>query len=339
MSLLRSCHLVVIMLVFASVPAAAQNDDEVTARTAGSRLAISGLAYLDYAYTIAAPGAGMDGMNGFTYRRLYLTTDYTLSDAFSGRARLEARDRTMLDNGVPVPFLKDLYLRWQKNGHRVDMGITSPPAFTVAEDVWGYRSLERTLMDRVGIVSSRDFGVAARGPIAAEGTVRYGVMVANNNSTRPENNKQKRVYGQLEVYPTDAVAFTIGADFADYDDQRDRAVTLNGFGGVTTDAYRAGIEGFYQQITLSDPEAGADARYGVSMFAAAGLGETTELVARYDRDMSDLGGVTTHTDFFLAGVAFKPHPQVWFIPNVLVDKLSIQDETFVTGRVTLRVAF
>ena len=31
-----------------------------------------------------------EGENGFDYRRMYLTADYTLSEEFSGRARLEA---------------------------------------------------------------------------------------------------------------------------------------------------------------------------------------------------------------------------------------------------------
>ena len=46
----------------------------------------SGLFYMDYQYILSSPNADEEGNNGFDYRRMYLTLDYTLSDDFSGRA-------------------------------------------------------------------------------------------------------------------------------------------------------------------------------------------------------------------------------------------------------------
>ncbi len=89
---------------------------------------ISGLAYMDYDYTISSSDSEEEGENGFGYRRLYLTSDFTISDDFSARARLEASDSSTNSDGKPAPFIKDLYLRWKNSfadGHDIYLGISS----------------------------------------------------------------------------------------------------------------------------------------------------------------------------------------------------------------------
>jgi hypothetical protein len=146
---------------------------------------ISGLAYLDYYYLLNSPVAGDEQANGFDYRRLYLTTDFVLSDDFGGRARLEASSSSTTSQGRPAPFVKDLYVRWKNaigQGHDLTLGISPPPAFGVSEGFWGYRSLEKTILDRNAILSSRDFGLTLSGRFDRDGAVRYALMYGNNNS-------------------------------------------------------------------------------------------------------------------------------------------------------------
>ncbi len=329
---------VLLALVLVAVPAQAQES-----------IKISGQAYVDYQYVLTSPVEEEEGDNGFDYRRLYLTTDFTLSDRFSGRARLEAKAEGSGSDGEP--FIKDLYVKWKNpwgEGHTLVVGISSPPSFTVSEKFWGYRSLEKTIMDRNKILSSRDFGVGLQGRLTPSESVRYGVMVANNNSTRGEVDEQKRVYGQLEFYPTDRVSVTVGADYASYDDERDNSLNLNAFAGYEGARFRVGAEGFFTQINLAEAaakqtavlaDADTDDLFGVAVFAAVRLAEQWEAVARLDQVQRDLSGAETSETFFLAGVAFEPHAKVQFIPNVLVSKEDTDDDPLVTGRVTLHVSF
>ena len=158
-----------------------------------------------------------EGDNGFDYRRMYLTADYTLSEEFSGRARLEAASQPV----DSAPFVKDLYLKWKgaiADGHDLIFGVQSPPSYTLSEKIWGYRSLEKTIMDRNKIVSSRDMGVQAAGKLTQAGNLKYAVMVGNNNSVRGEDDKYKRVYGQV-TWQSDKVAASVGGDFASGDDR------------------------------------------------------------------------------------------------------------------------
>ncbi len=302
---------------------------------------ITGLAYLDYEYTLSSPDEAEEGENGFGYRRLYLTTDVTLSDNFSMRARLEANDGSTTAQGRPAPFVKDLYVRWNDSfaeGHDIFVGISPPPSFTVSERVWGYRSLEKTIQDRVGEVSSRDFGVAVRGRLDAGGKVRYGVMFANNSGVSREDDKHKRVYGQLEIRPSDGFTVTLGVDYASYDDERDDAINGNAFAGYIGDGFAAGIEGFYTASSLADVDATED-HYGLSFFGRVNLNENVTVVSRFDRVEFSGQTVEVSETFILGGIALRPHNNVEFIPNVLVSKFDGDDTAFVSGRVTVHARF
>ena len=296
---------------------------------------VSGLAFADYAYLLASPVEGEQGQNSFGYRRLYLTTDFTLSDAFSGRARLEAKDSEI------HPFVKDLYVKWSNpwgKGHELVFGLSGPPVFGISERVWGYRSLEKTLLDRNGIASSRDMGVAARGPVTSGGTLRYGLMVANNSGVNAETDKYKRVYAQMAWYPAEPFTITLGGDYAGYGDERTAGTTANAFIGYQASTFRVGLEGFFNQIQLAEADA-LDNLTGVSLFATLTLGTAWEAVARVDQVQRDLSDVETNELFVLAGVAYQPHANVRFIPNVLVSKENADDEAWVSGRITLDVHF
>ena len=300
---------------------------------------MSGTAFIDYFYLLDEPSGDREGDNGFTFRRLYLTTDFDISEAFSARARLEAGD-SVVDKGA-TPFVKDLYLRWQVGGgHRLTFGLTSVPNFNLSEDVWGYRSLEQTLLDLAGIVSSRDVGVRADGPLLGDGTVRYAVMVGNGQGTVPDradavDTREKRVYGQLRFLPTEALVFTAGVDYAAQFDDGDDQLGFNGFAGYRGASVNAGVEAFWNRIRL---DAGDPVATGVSIFGHVRVRPSWYAVARYDHVFDDeLVQETFFDDFALFGVAYQPVPEVRFIPNVVAMWDGEQDAPTVTGRVTLEL--
>lgn len=291
---------------------------------------------MDYFYNLSAPddasGGEREDLHGFRYRRLYLTADYTLSEAFAGRMRLEANEGT---GGQPV--VKDLSLTWAYSGdHSATLGITPPPAFGQAEDAWGYRSLEKTIMDRQDVVDSRDFGLRLGGPLTDGGTVRYAVMVANNGTVRPETDRYKRGYGQLQVRPTDRVLVVVGGDYAGYDDERDHATRLSAFGGYSHDRFRVGVEGYWFRVAMTEGD--PITRVGASLFGVVQVAPSWDLVARLDRSRTARPGPTRYETFALGAVAYRPHPNVALIPNLrVVDPTDAAAET--TARMTVEVNF
>ncbi|MFB6247651.1 MAG: hypothetical protein ABEL97_03690 [Salinibacter sp.] len=307
-----------------------------TGRGRAQSVDVGGRAYVDYFYALAAADEASEDLHGFRYRRLYLTTDFTLSGDVTGRARLEANDGTVGPNG-PVPIVKDLWLRWAYHGaHRVTLGVTSPPAFGIAQDVWGYRSLNRTVLDQQGLVGSRDFGLRLDGPVAGTETVRYAVMVANNSGLRSESNKHKRIYSQLALRPTDRLRFVVGGDYASYGGQRDHSARLSAFAGYSTAPLHVGLEGYWARTRMRD--GGTRTNVGASLFGGAQVAPRWELVARVDRSRIAGPGPDAYDTLLIGALAYRPHPNVRLIPNLRArDRTDAPAET--TARFTVEVHF
>ena len=299
----------------------------------------SGEVFADYLYQFSALDSDRDGENRFTYRRARLTADADLSDQFSARLRLEANDLTGTARGVPTPFVKDVYLKWKDaigKGHNIVMGMQAPPAWQPAEKFWGYRSVSKTLQDRVGVHSSRDMGVHLSGPLLADGKVKYGVMLGNANSVRAENNKYKRIYGSLEFYPSDSFTASVGSNYQLT--EGGYAWNLSGFAGFKAAKFRVGAEGFFHPVKFEDISETQDWA-GVSGFVVVDVFENNSVMARAAYVKRPEEGLLTDSFYAVLGFAFKPHDKVQFIPNVIFLDLDGVENTSVTGRMTLWLKF
>lgn len=307
---------------------------------------LSGQAFLDYAYQITSPDAADEGHHGFTYRRMNLTADGRISDDLSARVRLEANDG-VLDAGRPVPFVKDLHLNWKVGGgHALTLGLGPTPVFGISEALWGFRSLERTVVDFAGVAPSRDFGVRADGPLGPD-AVRYTLMVGNNSGILPETDDEyKRVYGQLAYRPAGGLTLAVAGNWADYEGPRDRQLGASALLGWAAETWRLGIEGFFDTSAFARVEDAVS--YGGSLFGVAWFSERWGATARVDRvrrerhlasDTAPVRRSASDHTLGLAAVVYQPHPQVQLMPNVLVVKDDAADRADLQGRLTLAFDF
>lgn len=302
-----------------------------------NQVKLSGLFYMDYEYVAASPDSSLEGTNGFRYRRLYLTSDFLLSEKFSGRARLEA-ETGRLTEGRPFAFVKDLWLKWKNmlgEGHNGIFGVQPPPVYAISEKVWGYRSLEKTIMDRNAVVVSRDFGAQLTGTFGKDSPLGYGVMVGNNSGVIGETDKSKRVYGQLSYITEGGVTVTLESDYAASPDRN--AINTSGFAAYDAGVARVGVEGYYRVIENASQDEN-DTNRGLSVWVVAQASETVEVIGRVDRVDREILGNQLDETYGLLGVAFIPERHVRFIPNVWISKFNDRDAT-VVGRVTLHADF
>ena len=293
---------------------------------------VGGRVYMDYFYNVSDPNPDVEGLNGFQYRRLYLTTDYKLSEEFSGRARLEAPEDIGGVSGVKV---KDLSITWNYTGeHTATVGVTPPPAFGIAEDFWGYRSLSKVVMDLQGIANSRDFGLRVDGPLLGDGTLRYAAMVANNSNTAfEEANDYKRVYGQLRARPTDRLLFAVGADYQGAaDSSGTRASVLAGY---TAESFRVGVDAYWYQSSQTGDDV---TDLGASLFGIVQVASAWDVIGRVDRTRESGIGADAYDTRFVGGVAYQPHDNVKLIPN-LIYQAPDQGDGRTTGRFTAEIHF
>lgn len=291
------------------------------------------------------------GSSGLWFRRIYLTIDFQLSSNWKARLRTEMNSpgdftsRSTLD-----PFEKDAYVQWSNERHKVSIGLTETPTWSIVEKVWGYRSVEKTLVDLQRIGSSRDIGVDAQGALTADGKVGYNVMIANGNGTRSETNKGKKLMASLSLRPTDEWVLEAYSDYEDLPGESDR-LTLQGFAGYQQGASRLGLQYVYQRREmglLSDLELRA-----LSVFGVARLSENIKGFARFDKmfDTNPDAGRIAYLPFnsdaklnlLLFGIDYAVNENVHFMPNaevVFYDETNgIAPGATVMPRITFFVTF
>ncbi len=186
---------------------------------------ISGNMFGDYFYNILRDStidnlnntglSGIQDLQGFDFRRIYFNYDYTISKQFSTRFRLESQTLVSVNNTLFVTYVKDAYLNWKNifKGSNFIFGIQPTPAFDVSESYWGYRSLERTIMDLRRIVGSRDLGASLKGKLTSSGSIRYWLMYGNGSSLAFEGDRFKRLYSQIDLQPSKEWRLTLYGDY------------------------------------------------------------------------------------------------------------------------------
>jgi hypothetical protein len=172
--------------------------------------------------------------NIFQWRRIYLGYDYQISQKFTAEFLLAAEDDfsagilgqkanstttptgstagtlglgnngDVLVNNKFAPYIKLANIRWKNIFHNSDLifGQSATPGFAkngsgmASEEVWGYRSIERTIID-IRRTTSYDFGATLQGKFDNKGNYGYTIMVANGQGAKPEGDIYKSFYGDV----------------------------------------------------------------------------------------------------------------------------------------------
>lgn len=298
----------------------------VTAQNKGK---LSGLLFGDYFWMASNHNEDLEGSNGFWIRRIYLTYDRDLSDSFSARIRLEMTGEGDFTTSAKLsPVVKDAYLKWSDENHQIKAGISGVPTIGLVEDVWGYRSVEKTPLDLQGFGSSRDFGISAAGKFGTEGNLQYHMMLGNGNSNKSEVDKGKKLMLALSYYLTEH--FVIQA-YADWNDQADEFdyYTLQGFAGYQSDAFNGGF--LYARQNRNNffltTDGSADLEMDiVSAFTNFAISEKTTGILRVDHMFEPNPGMVDNnylpfsgeaeSTLIIAGVDITLDENVHLIPNV-----------------------
>lgn len=351
----------------------------------------SGYMFGDYFYNIARdqlfstgnpPNSVVNGqkdLQAFEFRRIYFTYDNDISEHFAARLRLEADQALasptgdVLSSGKISTFVKDAYLTWKDifTGSNLTFGIQPTPAYEISESVWGYRSLEKTIMDLRGIIPSRHLGISLRGKLDEGGTFNYWAIFANNstgsvpNGTSAYSDRFKRYSLLFHVKPGKNLQFTFYGDYLARPSINDptsttvpratlsnSAFTAAAFVGYTEKgSYSLGVEGFLQSIANGYTEPGVIPPtslngMGVTFFGSVDVSPLVSLVARYDYfdPNTNSNAKGDSRGYLLGGVAFKPDKNVQIIPNVQLETYASAPngpsyDASITGRVTFYYIF
>ncbi len=172
----------------------------------GANTTVGGLVYADVS-DINQQQNGTDvaptGV-GFDIKRAYLIVNHTFSDVFSANLTTDAEyisstsgtgytnSTTSNSGGVTELFIKLLYLQAHINdAFVVHAGSYNDPWITFVQNLYGYRYIEKTEVERLGFANSADWGLNASGIAGGNGIFNYSVSALNGggykNPTRTKD--------------------------------------------------------------------------------------------------------------------------------------------------------
>lgn len=297
------------------------------------------------------------GRNAFQIRRIYLGYNYNINSKFSAELLLAAEDNVvnsagissgdLLTNGKLSFFIKLVNVRWKNIWEGTDLivGEVSTPAYVLlAEPIWGYRSVERTLSDMRG-VPSYDLGAALQGKFDPDkGNFGYDIMVSNGSGARPEGDRFKWFSGDMYAKFLDKkIVVQLYADYQRFNwtpSFHHSRQMLKGFVAYTTPLFTAGVESFVNNnkddvigIRSTSTDTISAHAIAVSVFARGVIiKEKLNYFIRMDHFNPDTDfdenlytsykGLNPYFEpnnkqnFFTAGLDFTPAKNVHFMPNV-----------------------
>ena len=296
---------------------------------------VKGLMFGDYYYVFAADSTDAEQprkRNAFRFRRMYLTFQSDIAADFAIRFRLEAKDAGFGESAKMEPFVKHGYLQW-KNGigtADVYLGLSGTPTWAIADEVWGYRSVAKTVLNWNNIGTASDLGAALKGTAGQWG---YHLMVGNGPGERPEDDNGKKFYGSLSFKASDGFLLEGYADFnIKPAGQHERTFKyLLGWLGARGSA---GLEVFSRtnERAIGDDEVIT----GVSTYGSLPLHAALKGFGRFDV-VSDDDWDTTDV-LVIAGLDYAAAKNVHLMPNVLIEAPDGRDAN-VQGRLTFFCKF
>ena len=273
----------------------------LSAQDASSK--ISGKVYFEY----YVPDDLTEDVEQFRFKRYYFTYKKKISDDFDVRYRIDA-DRAV--DGKARPFMKHAYVSWTNlvPDAKIYFGMQSTPNWWLAEEYWGYRSIEKTIRDFSGIGSSADLGVGLKG----EFSKKQGYHITYMNGTgfsKPERDDFKKISGLYWYKPDEKFIISIYVDREPTTTEFTNLTTAI-FGGYDSEEFRAGIEYFvHKKEGIPDFNV-----TGVSFFGTY-KSKKGNFYGRYDisdpNDIIDSDGET----YMILGYDYKADANFHIMPN------------------------
>jgi hypothetical protein len=351
---MKKIQLIIISLFLISLKGFSQNDTAQIKKVFVPSGKLWGQIFGDYTYKLHANTFNMGNtqyatypkdFNSFDYRRIFLGYDYDISEKFSS-AFLLASDGQIASDGSRAIYVKAVYLRWKNIFKNIDLVLGQQPTstFTVASDTWGYRSLEKTIMDFRKIGVSYDFGVSLQGKFNKNGDYGYSLMVGNGSGTKPENDKFKKKYVDIwGKFLDKKLILDIGCDneIAQTSPYKKSKTTIKGFVSYQMENVTIGLEAFsqlqknYTMCTEPVPSVLKDTTNavasGITMFVKGFINSKLGWVVRYDHynpdtkfnanDVYSTAYPSFYTEsFVLAGLDYIVAKNVHVMPNIWYDK-------------------
>ncbi|MBD3413561.1 MAG: hypothetical protein GF421_03900 [Candidatus Aminicenantes bacterium] len=283
-----------------------------------------GYMFGDFYYVASHNNEDYQGRNGFWFRRIYFSYNPQLTEKIKMRLRLEMSSPGDFDESAKMtPVVKDAWLNADiGGGQNLVFGLVSTPTWgSNVEDIWGYRSLEKTPLDLMKMGSSRDFGIGLQGDLDKNGTVSYNLLFGNGASNKSETNKGKKFYGSLAFKPAEGLLLEVYGDYETVDEDENYYV-YQGFACYQGGWGRIGLLYANRHYNKNDNEFDLGMFSGFAVISAS---DKMDIIARYDKMLEEPVQKTVSyipfskaapSNMIIGGISYEIADSLWIIPNV-----------------------
>lgn len=295
--------------------------------------------------TYSPSGALQKDMQAFDYRRIYLTADYDIAQDFTARFRLESDPSVSNVNGKLGTMVKDAFINWKNvtDGGNIIIGLQGTPEINMAEGIFGYRPLEKTIQDLHGISSSRDLGISFNQKFSD--FFKAGLLLGNNSGNSPlstTSDRYKAGYLYLQFNPVKQLTILLngqynGAGVDRYNRVGDVIVNYN------NGSFSLGGQYFTNGLTQADGS--TLKRDGFSLNGWVALVSDLRFVARYDMYTPNIDSKNTTfsnsvQNLILGALDWSVRKNVHFMPNIEYVSYGLSgSKPDILGRVTFYISF
>ncbi len=278
---------------------------------------VGGKSYIDFTHIQQkTKGHAVDPTGyGADVKRFYLAIDHTFDEVWSGN--LTTDFNYVSGDSETQLFVKKAYLQAKLSDAAVlRAGSADLPWVPYVEDMYGFRYVENTLIDRLKFGTSADWGLHAGGKLA-DGVLNYAVSAVNGNGYKnPSRSNTVDFSARVGVEPVKGL--NVGADYYRGKLGQDTETgpgtrTASRWDAVVAYAnptFRVGAEYFNAQnykattnpVLTANP---SDEANGYSVWASVNPTERVSLFARYDHAKPNKKTNSSLKDnYYNAGVSY-----------------------------------
>jgi len=307
------------MLTVAIVAACAGISHGAVAEEQGTT-SVGGKAYLDFTdidqksngAKTASSGIGVD------VKRFYLGVTHGFDDMWS--ANLTTDFNYVSNDSETQVFVKKAYLQAKfSDAAVVRLGSADMPWIPFVEDLYGYRYVENTFIDRLKFGNSADWGAHVGGK-AMDGMVNYALSAVNGNGYKnPTRSKSVDLEGRVGVMPIKDLNLAVDFYNGKLGNDVEGATTANtasrwdlvaayAFSRANVGAEYFSAKNFTKSAITTGPEDKAD---GYSIWGSVNATDTVAVFARYDQAKPSKDVASSLKDtYYNIGVSYKARKDV-----------------------------
>jgi hypothetical protein len=229
-----------------------------------------------------ASGVGLD------VKRFYLGVDHKFNDIWS--ANLTTDFSYVSADGETNLFVKKAYVQGKFDQAAVlRIGSADMPWIPFAENYYGFRYVENTLIDRLKFGNSADWGLHLGGDIGAAKSVNYAVSVVNGGGYKnPSRSQGVDVEGRVGFVPFEGMIVAAGGysghrgQELENVDAQNTAQRGDFMVAYASKAFRLGGEYFSAKDWNNVLTPLGDKADGYSLWGSVAMAHDLSLFARYD---------------------------------------------------------